>query len=267
MTAQAGFTPHITTLGQGARRVLALHCTLAFGGAWGGVSKVLGDQVTLIAPDMASHGRSADWDEVSDFGETTFAACLAAMDDAPMDIIGHSFGAAIALRIAAQHPDRVRSLTLFEPVLFSVARADAPASLDAHDAQTRPFNDAMQTDDRVAAARAFNGMWSSGPKWDSLSERSRAAMTRAIHVVPDTVDFLYEDSCGLLAEGVLDAVQVPTVLMRGAHALPAISAVTAGLTRRLGNASEVVIEGAGHMAPISHPVEVGTAISALLAHS
>jgi len=267
VSAQARFQPHVSTLGQGPRRALALHCTLAFGGAWGGLAKVVGADVTLVAPDMASHGRSDDWDGTSDFSETTYKASLGAMDEGPMDIIGHSFGAAIALRMAVTHPERVRSLTLFEPVFFAVALADAPQSMVDHDRQAKPFHDAMASGDPAAGAQAFNAMWSGGPKWDSLSDRSRAAMTRAIHVVPDTVGFLYDDNAGLLRDGVLDRLKVPAILVRGEHAAPAVKAVTAGLTRRMGNAEEVIIAGAGHMAPISHPVEVGTAFKQVLARS
>ena len=267
MTPQAGFTAHTTTLGKGPRRALALHCTMAFGGAWGGLAKVMGDQLTLVAPDMPSHGASPDWDEVSDFGETVYQAALASLEDRPMDVIAHSFGAAIAIRLGVDHPGKIRSLTLIEPVFFAVARADALDTLDHHDNQTLPFLTAIMAGDRPAAARAFNKMWSNGPAWDTLSERSRAAMTRAIHVVPDTQPFLYDDACGLLKPGVLEGVQIPTLLMRGEHALPAITATNAGLAKRFGNATEVTINGAGHMAPISHPAEVAKAISSLLARS
>jgi pimeloyl-ACP methyl ester carboxylesterase len=92
-------------------------------------------------------------------------------------------------------------------------------------------------------------------------------MIRAIHVVPDTVGFIYEDNAGLLRPGVLDAVRMPTLLMRGSQALPAISAINDGLERRLPNASQIVIEGAGHMAPITHPNEVASAIGDLLERS
>ena len=119
MTAQPGFKAHVSTLGAGARRVMALHCTMAFGGAWGNLAAALGEGVSVVAPDMPSHGKSSDWDEVSDFSETVYQASMAALDDAPMDVVGHSFGAAIALRMAVEHPDRIRSLTLFEPVFFA----------------------------------------------------------------------------------------------------------------------------------------------------
>lgn len=264
MSAQAGFAPNVTTLGSGARRALALHCTMAFGGAWTGLANALPD-LTLIAPDMPSHGRSADWDEVSDFGETVFQASLAAMDDTPMDVISHSFGAMIALRLAVEAAEKVRSLTVFEPVFFAVARADAPDTLDLLDAQGVDFNDTLASGDRDAAARSFNSMWSDGSApWGSLSERSRLAMARAVHVVPDTVQFLYDDTAGLLAPGALDGCTIPTLVVRGALSVPVITATIDGLASRMPNARAVVIEGAGHMAPITHPQAMAEAISPLL---
>lgn len=267
MRAQPGFAPHITTLGEGPRRALALHCTMAFGGAWTGLAKA-SPGLTVIAPDMPSHGRSPDWDELSDFGDTVYAASLAAMDPVPMDVIGHSFGAVTALRLAVSHPERVRSLTVIEPVFFAIAQRDQPAVMDKLGDSAQPFSEALTAGDRMAAARAFNRMWSvDAPKWDSLPERTRAAMARAIHVVPDTHAFLYDDSSGLLAPGALDACHIPTLIMRGELAHPAITATNEGLAARMPNATTSVIKGAGHMAPISHPLEVAQAIQPLLARS
>lgn len=265
MTGQAGFFPHVMTIGNGPRRALALHCTMAFGGAWAGLAKALPD-LTLIAPDMPSHGRSADWDEQSDFSDTVYAASLGAMDTTPVDVIGHSFGAVTALRLAVAHPERVRSLTVIEPVFFAIARQDAPETLDQHDVHAKPFQDAMQAGDRETAARAFNRMWSvDAPKWDSMPERTRAAMIRAIHVVPDTHAFLYDDTCGLLGPTGLAACRVPALILRGEHAHPAITATNSGLAARMPNATSGVIAGAGHMAPISHPPAVADALRPFLA--
>ena len=41
----------------------------------------------------------------------------------PVDLVGSSFGAVVALRFAAEYPERVRKLVLFEPPLFSVFSA------------------------------------------------------------------------------------------------------------------------------------------------
>lgn len=268
MSTQGGFAPFVHTLGQGPRRVLALHCTLAFGGAWAGVAKMLGDRLTLVAPDMPSHGRSPDWDGQSDFARTVFDTTLAQMDAEPMDVIGHSFGAVTALRLAARDPDRIRSLTLFEPVFFAVALADAPDTLADHDRAARPFQQAIAAGDMAAAARAFNSMWSTERgTWDKMSEGSRMAMTRAIHVVPSTYPLLYEDTDGMLAPGVLDRLTMPVALVRGALSHAAVTATLEGLHNRIPGSVLEVIPDAGHMAPISHPQAMAEVFEAALARA
>ena len=267
MSAQAGFAPHVTILGDGPRRALALHCTMAFGGAWAGLSKARPD-LSIVAPDMPSHGASENWDEASDFGETVYQAALSAMDDTPMDVIGHSFGGMTALRLAVEKPENVRSLTVIEPVFFGVAKRDAPETMRAHDVAAKPFLDALEAGDYENAARSFNRMWSDeGPAWSTLPERTRAAMTRAIHVVPDTYGLIYDDTAGLLEKGALDACTIPTLIMRGALSHSSVTATNDGLAARMPNASQAAIEGAGHMAPITHPAAVADALASFLAQS
>ncbi len=251
MTAQQGFAPHIARIGNGPRPVLALHCTMAFSGAWAGFAKAAGPGYTFIAPDMPSHGRSPDWDEASDFSNTCYLAALSALSE-PMDLIGHSFGGVLALRLALEHPDLVRSVTMIEPVFFHIAQQDAAGSVADHEAKATPFYQAMASGDRETGARLFNRMWSEdSPAWDSLPERHRAAMVRAVHVVPDTVDFIFND-CEAMAPR-LGSAAMPALLIRGETGHPVIAATNAGIATRMPNALQAVIPGAGHMAPISHP--------------
>lgn len=268
MSVQPGFVPYVHSLGQGSRRVLALHCSLAFGGAWGGMAKALGDWLTFVAPDLPSHGRSADWDGESDFPLTVFDTTLAQMDAAPMDVIGHSFGAMTALRLAARHPEKVRSLTLFEPVFFAIAKVDAPETLVDHDRAAKPFKDAVETGDMPGAARAFNGMWSTERGvWDKMPERSRVAMARAIHVVPSTYGLLYDDTDGILAPGVLARLTMQVQLVRGALTHVAITSTLEGLHTRIPGSVLEVVPDAGHMGPITHPEAVAGVFEKTLARA
>jgi len=268
MRPQPGFVPHVTTFGQGPRRVLALHCTMGYGGAWTGVVRALGETVTLVAPDMPSHGQSADWDGQSDFADTVYSASLAIMDDTPMDVIGHSFGAATALRLAVTHPERVRSLTVIEPVYFAAAMLNDPDVEARHDAGAEHYVAALAEGDMETAARLFNRLWGEGrTKWDDLPARTRAAMARGIRVVPSQHGFLFDDTAEMLAPGGLDAVAVPTVIMRGEDADPSIISVNDALAEIMPNAHQSVIQGAGHMAPISHPAEVAEELQVLFACS
>ncbi len=257
----------IRSFGDGPRRALALHCTLAHSGAWRGLAGLIGDKVTLITPDMLSHGRSPDWDGKGDFQDR----CVEGVEhllEPDMDIIGHSFGATVALRLAVTYPEKVRSLTMIEPVFFAVALADAPELVAAHLAEAAPYAEALAAGDDALAARLFNRMWSEGgPRWPDMPESTRAAMTRAIHVVPAQQPSLFDDRPGVLAPGVLDRVTAPVLLMRGRKAHPAIVAVNVGLAARLPNAQSVVIEGAGHMLPITHPMETAAELGRLFARS
>ena len=138
---------HAVQLSQGPRRVLAVHCTMAQSGAWKGVAKRLNGLVGLTAFDLPGHGRSADWDGDGDLAESV-ATRGCDLLDGPTDLVGHSFGAVVALRMAQMRPETVRTLTLVEPVLMCAARGSA--ALDAHDRQARPLRDMLARGDREA---------------------------------------------------------------------------------------------------------------------
>ena len=254
----------VRTMGDGPRRLLALHCTMAHSGVWIGLNSCLRDQVTLIAPDMPSHGKSADWDGQSDFFDVTTKLAATQLTE-PTDIIGHSFGAMVALRLAVEHPDMIRSVTLIEPVFFAIAAQDAPDLLARHDKEAQPYVDALKAANMPLAARLFNRMWSAGisPPWDDLMEKTRDAMARGVTVVPGVADALFQDTKGLLKPEALSRATMPVLLLAGSKTHPVMPAIGQGLQRRLPNATFATVEGAGHMLPISHPRETAAHLTEL----
>ena len=123
---RAGFPVHWRDFGTGPDHAVLLHCALASSKAWTGLAERLGDRLRMIAPDMPGHGRSARWDHRCDMHDQVTAIardCLGAGGH----VIGHSFGATVALRLAIEVPDLVHSVTLIEPVLFAAARETDPA--------------------------------------------------------------------------------------------------------------------------------------------
>ena len=121
---------YVRRIGQGARRVLAFHCSLAHSGTWRGLAAEFDNDVTLIAPDMYAHGQSPDLPVGQHLQEAMVDAASTLLDQ-PTDLWGHSFGGAIALRLALRKPELVRSIVLFEPILLAVAVADAPDLAEA----------------------------------------------------------------------------------------------------------------------------------------
>ena len=257
---RGGHATHWTELGAGPRAALMLHCTLAHGGAWKGLAARLGDLATMTAMDFPSHGRSAEW--VSGMGEPQLhcTRMAAACCDGPTDIVGHSFGATVALRLAIERPDLVRSLVLCEPVFFAVARRDFPEVQKGAERDMGRFIAALAARDLETAAAEFVDYWEGGAKWQHIPPEAQAAILRQMAFIAEGEATLYDDSAGQLEPGVLDAVTQPVLLVEGAESPPSIGAINAGLAARLPDAQRVVVAGAGHMVPISHAPAVATEI-------
>jgi 2-hydroxy-6-oxo-octa-2,4-dienoate hydrolase len=82
---------------------------------WRGVLPVLGEHFRVIAPDMVGFGftdRPADARYDVQTWADQVVALMDALDLRRASLVGNSFGGAIALRIAAQHPDRVDRMVL-----------------------------------------------------------------------------------------------------------------------------------------------------------
>ncbi|WP_296765710.1 alpha/beta hydrolase [Sediminimonas sp.] len=265
MTQAGGHATHVVRMGQGRRQALLIHCSLGHAGGWAPMMVALDDLLDATAYDLPGHGRSADWDgerEIQGLSTDTAAALLGGAG--PVDVIGHSFGATVALRLAVEHPALVRSLVLIEPVFFAVALADHPDWAEAHDADMAAYRAAVSAGDPEAAARAFTARWGDGREWDSLPEAQRAAIVQRIHLIEAGAPAIYGDCAGLLASGALERIAVPVLLVEGGNSPHYIAAINDGLARRIPDTRRAVIDGAGHMAPITHADAVAAQIRAFL---
>lgn len=260
-----GFPTYWTRFGQGLRAALMIHCSLASSRAWGPLSGVIGGALDMVAYDLPGHGRSAAWDaETRDFQDVSVAIGQELMPEGPVDLIGHSFGATVALRLARAQPARVRSLTLIEPVFFAAAFADDPQVQSGYEQLSAPFVAAWQSGDRRAAAETFLKVWGDGAAWDDLDESRRQIFADRIHIIIAEETSIHTDPHGLLQEGALSDIRCPTLLIEGGESPAVIGSIHEALARRLPDARRVVIAGAGHMVPITHADQVGAEILSVL---
>ena len=96
---------------------LFIHGSLSSGKMWSPFSSLLTRTRPVLAPDLLGYGASPRWtatgltlcDEV-DRLKSTF--------DGPVDVVAHSYGAAVALRLLCDEPHSIRSLALIEPACF-----------------------------------------------------------------------------------------------------------------------------------------------------
>lgn len=252
----------------GTRPVLALHCSLAHAGAWSALAEAL-DGVTLTAMDFIGHGRAADWDGTTDLHAASTADAVAMALEIgggqPVDVFGHSFGGTVALRMAVERPDLVRSLVLVEPVLFAVTKLANDPAWDGFIADHREFGAKIVAGDREGAATQFHAMWGTGEGFHDLPPRMQAYIRDRIHLITAPWNVVLDDAPGLLAPGRLEAVKVPVLLLEGGDSPPIIAAINRALAARLPQATRASVTGAAHMLPISHAAEVAALITPHLA--
>ncbi|MEC7764006.1 MAG: alpha/beta hydrolase [Pseudomonadota bacterium] len=260
----AGHPTHVVRMGRGVRRALFIHCSLAHAGIWTGVQAGLLDKLQMTAFDRPGHGLSAPWTGGDDGAKlhalvTDIAGQLI---DRRADVIGHSYGATVALRLAMDWPEHVRSLVMIEPVLFAAIRGtdlfdQASGMID----QLRAF---LASGDRMAAARTFNDLTNPELPFDSLPAERQKRLASRIDIVVEESSATFDDTTGLLAPGRLEKIKQPVLLLESANPPVGIRAIHEALCARIPQAQRVIIAGAGHMAPLTHPENVAGEIGAFL---
>jgi len=152
---------HLNRFGPpGPARALMIHGLTGHGRRWHGLAGRYLDDVAILAPDLIGHGRSsyaAPW--TIDANVAALATLIENEADGPVVVVGHSFGCAVALHLAAQCPDLVSGLVLLDPA----------ASLDGQ--WMREIAEAMlaspdYTDRAEARTEKATGVWADVPAAD-----------------------------------------------------------------------------------------------------
>lgn len=125
--------PYFREVGTGPG-VVCLHSNASSSAQWRSLMDSLATTHHVLAPDLYGAGKSPDWhsDRVITLAdEAALIEPVLQRASSPFILVGHSHGAALALRIAVENPGRVRALALYEPTLFSLIEADGPATASA----------------------------------------------------------------------------------------------------------------------------------------
>ncbi len=186
---------------------------------------------------------------------------LIARAGAPLALVGHSYGGAVALLAALQH--RPRALVLYEPTLFALLDQEGPAPNEA-DGIRQAVADAaahLARGDRSAAAGRFIDFWMGAGSWIRTPENRRAPIEEAIVNVQGWGTALFTQPTPLSDFGALD---MPVLLMVGSESPASSRGVARLLATVLPRLQKVEFEGLGHMGPITHPEAVNAAIEDFL---
>lgn len=158
----------------------------------------------------------------------------------------------------------MRSLVLVEPVLFAAARAAGDPVFAPFLSGHTAFENEVRAGRREQGARLFHAAWGGEASFDEMPEAQRQYILERIHFIVAQGPSLRDDTGGLLRYLGLESLGVPVLLVEGGESPLVIGAIMGELVRRLPDATRLVVPGAGHMVPITHPQAVAEAILAHL---
>ncbi|QHE75603.1 alpha/beta fold hydrolase [Hydrogenophaga sp. PBL-H3] len=257
--------PHTREAGTGPA-VVCLHSNASHGGQWRALMARLAPSHRVLAPDSYGSGSSPEWSSdrtISLADEVAFLAPVLASAGEPFGMVGHSYGAAVALRAALQQPQRVRALVLYEPTMFSLIEADGPAPNEADGIRNTVAAAAAALDagDKNLAAKCFIDYWMGPGSWDATPPERQPAIANSTVNVRRWGHALMTEPTPLAAFASLD---VPVLLMTGGRSPASAQGVARRLLGVLPRVEHQVFEKLGHMGPITHPEPVNEAIEAFL---
>jgi pimeloyl-ACP methyl ester carboxylesterase len=265
MTASA-LSPLFARLqGHGAHTVLCLHSSTGSHAQWRGLATAVAEHAQVVALDFHGHGRSPRWpaDAAPSLQVDARGAVQALRAAHPgadgVHLVAHSYGAAVALQIAQDHPQWVQSLALYEPVAFGVLQAMAPA--DSALTEIRHIADAVAMATALGrldeAAGAFVDYWGGPGNWHGMTDAQRDAVQGRIATIPLHFDALFRARWSTEA---LSALTMPVLLMHGGCTRAPARRVADLLGTALPHARRLEISGAGHLGPMTHESAVNMAI-------
>jgi pimeloyl-ACP methyl ester carboxylesterase len=255
--------PHVREAGAGAP-VVCLHSNASSSSQWRGLMELLSPTHHVLAPDSYGCGRSPDWPSprsITLADEVALLAPLLARLRPPLTLVGHSYGAAVALKAALTAAVQVRALVLYEPTLFSLVDAATPQPNQADGIRqaVAAAGAALDRGDRDAAACAFIDYWMGAGSWAQTPQARKPAIAASVVNVRRWAHALTTEPAPLAAFRALD---VPVLYMVGQRSTVSAHGVARRLAAALPRAELLTFEKLGHMGPITHPDGVNEAIAA-----
>jgi pimeloyl-ACP methyl ester carboxylesterase len=244
--------------------VIALHCSGSGASQWRKLGDALGTRVALIAPEHYGCDSTGPWSGERAFTLADEAARTLDIIDAAcgkVHLVGHSYGGGVALAAALARPERIATLTLYEPSAFHLLKtmgahgAHALAEILAISKRTA---DSVNRGDYRGAAASFVDYWSGVGAWDALRPQARAALTRWAPKAPLDFRALIDERTHVRSYATLCA---PALILRGEHAPLPTRAIAERLPMLLPMARLAIVDGAGHMGPLTHAETVNKEIA------
>ena len=234
--------------------VLCIHSSTASGRQWASLADSLqAASLQFLMPDLHGHGGSPAREpgprNSLQLDADAAWACLPG--DGPLHLLGHSYGGAVALQLALRHPERLLSLTLYEPLPFGLMPAQDPARIEI-ETVAAAVAELVAAGRLSEAAQRFCDYWAEGPAYAAMSEIQQQRLAQRLLAIPGHFEGLFDE--GWQAQD-FDRLRCPVLLLCGENTRAAARGVFAALQRRLPARAEHLPQ-AVHLSPLLDPARI-----------
>jgi pimeloyl-ACP methyl ester carboxylesterase len=247
------------------RPVVLVHSSAGGNRQWRTLTEALSDRYRVRAPNLYGYGETTPWPpEQPQPLHAQAELVLAVCDDLGerVDLVGHSFGATVALKAAGLLGSRAGSLVLIEPnPAWLLQQADRmPAFLELRDLRDHVKHFGA-LGDWEAVARRFADYWIGDGAWDAMPEKRRAAFVEALPPNFSEWDTVMDEQSSL---DDVAALGCRTLVMSDASARRPLRELAELLAGACPAWTFHSIADGGHMAPVTRPDLVDPVIRAFL---
>ena len=243
-------TVHAQESGSGTY-VICIHSSASFSGQWRALMASLSEKYHAVAVDLYGYGKSPDWPAVNDVRLADEIALIEPIlsHAGYFHLVGHSYGAHISLKIALDNPDRVASLTLYEPTAFYFLEPGEPARLEIETIRDETKR-LIEAGENEKAAECFVDYWIGPGAWLATAEPAQAGIVKGIGKIRFEWGTGFDPKC---SPQQIQALSMPILLLMGARTTSPARGVVAVLRKLLPKADFVELNSLGHMGPVTHP--------------
>jgi pimeloyl-ACP methyl ester carboxylesterase len=242
-----------------------LHSSLSSRRQWRKLQQQIQPHYRVMGLDLLGYGETpmpANAEGFSFAQEVDLVERLLERARSPVHLVGHSYGGAIALKTALRHPGRVHSVYAHEPVVFALLKSEG--CLDEwNEIANISLGAAHQVEIRrpAQAAEGFVNYWSGAGAWQQLSEERKRAFEQTIPKIALDFAAISNDSDGLTE---YQKLTMPVLLTAGDSGAQTGRRAAELLSGGLPRGSLRIVEGAGHLAPITDADRINAIITAHL---
>jgi len=235
--------------------VVLLHSSASSARQWERLVEALAPHFRVRAIEFHGHGERTAWggDAPLTLADEAALAVPLLEEAGGAHVVGHSYGAAVALKLTTMYPKLVRSLVAYEPVLFRWLIDDIAHRRAAQDVVdvADVMRDRLANDQEHSAAQRFVDFWSGGA-WESLPSGKQTSIAARMRAVIQHFDALFREP---LQRAQLALLKMPMMFVSGARTVAVTRRIAELLRLSLPHAKHEVLPAMGHMGPITHATE------------